>query len=290
MKNRKDFAVFILTHGRPENILTYKTLRSQGYTGRIVLLVDDEDKEKNKYLKNFGDEVFVFSKQEAIDLTDSGDNFNKRGSVVYARNYSFVVAKKIGIKYFIQFDDDYSAFRFTFDNDKNYITKQIRINNFDRVIEAMLDFYIESGATTIAMSQGGDFIGGEGSNVAKLYQKGKLPRKAMNSFFCNSEKPFKFFGIFNDDVNSYLLNGVKGNLFFTYPRIRLEQSGTQQNDGALTQLYLDCGTYVKSFYSVMMCPSCVTIGMMGVKHKRLHHKIHWKYAVPKLISEKWKKR
>ncbi|HEY7866855.1 MAG TPA: hypothetical protein VIC51_12735, partial [Psychromonas sp.] len=237
MKNRDDFAVFILTHGRPENVMTYKALKKQGYTGRIVLLVDDEDKSKNEYKKIYGKEVFIFSKQDAIDITDSGDNFNKRGSVVYVRNYSFVVAKKLGIKYFVQFDDDYTAFRYTFDNHKNYITKQIKINNLDAVLSAMLDFYIQSGVKTVAMSQGGDFIGGEGSNVAKLYKQGKLPRKAMNSFFCSTDRPFKFYGIFNDDVNSYLLNGVRGDVFVTYPRIRLEQADTQQNDGALTELY-----------------------------------------------------
>ena len=29
------FAVFILTHGSADNVVTYKTLRSDGYTGKI---------------------------------------------------------------------------------------------------------------------------------------------------------------------------------------------------------------------------------------------------------------
>ena len=40
MKN--NFAVFILTNGRANNVITYKVLRKQGYTGKIYLMVDDE--------------------------------------------------------------------------------------------------------------------------------------------------------------------------------------------------------------------------------------------------------
>ena len=79
------FAIFILTHGRSNNVVTYKTLKSQGYTGQIILLIDDEDQEASNYKKIYGDQVHIFNKQAAIDMTDSGDNFQKRNSVVYAR-------------------------------------------------------------------------------------------------------------------------------------------------------------------------------------------------------------
>lgn len=287
MKN--DFAVFILTHGRAENVITYKTLREYGYTGKIYLMVDDEDKQADKYKEIYKDQVIVFSKQEAIDMTDSGDNFGKRNSVVYARNYNFIVAKKLGLKYFLQLDDDYSTFVYTFDNKKNYLSSRPKIKNLDSVIDAMLKFYIASGAKTIAMSQGGDFIGGEGSNVSKLHSMGKFARKAMNSFFCSTERPFKFMGRINEDVNAYVQLGLQGNLFITVPRIRLEQIQTQANSGGLTDIYLDLGTYVKSFYSVMYAPSCVKITEMGVSHRRLHHQVKWKNAVPMILSERFKK-
>ena len=283
------FAIFILTHGRSDNVVTYKTLRSQGYTGKIILLIDDEDKEADNYKKIYGNQVHTFNKQDAIDMTDSGDNFKKRNSVVYARNYNFKVAEKLGIKYFLQLDDDYSQFRYTFDNEDNYITKSISIKDLDGVIKCMLDFYINSNVTTIAMSQGGDFIGGEGSGVATKYKKGEFSRKAMNSFFCSTDRPFKFMGRINEDVNAYVSLGLKGSLFLTYPRIRLEQKETQANSGGLTDIYLDLGTYVKSFYSVMYAPSCVKITEMGVSNRRLHHKVSWKNAVPMVINESFKK-
>lgn len=289
MKHRTDFAALILTHGRSNSVVTYNTLRRQGYTGRIVLMVDDEDSQIDAYRKKFGDQVVVFSKQAAIDMTDSGDNFGKRNSVVYARNYTFTVAKELGLKYFLELDDDYTQFRYTFDNARNYITRNIEIKSLDGVIEAMLDFFIESGATTIAMSQGGDFIGGEKSTFSKLERKGKFSRKVMNSFFCDVDKPFRFMGRINEDVNLYAENGRRGELFITVPRIRLEQKQTQANDGGLTDIYLDLGTYVKSFYSVMYAPSCVKIAEMGVTARRLHHRLSWKHTCPLIIPEEYKK-
>lgn len=286
---RDDFAAFILTHGRADNVITYNTLRKQGYTGKIILLIDNEDAQIDDYKRKYGDEVFVFDKQKAIDITDSGDNFKKRNSVVYARNYNFVVAEELGYKYFLQLDDDYSAFRYTFDNYRNYITRSILIKNLDNIIKYMLEFYIDSGAKTIAMSQGGDFIGGEGSKVASLEREGKFSRKVMNSFFCSTDRPFKFAGRINEDVNAYTELGNKGDLFITVPRIRLEQIQTQANSGGLTDIYLDLGTYIKSFYSVMYSPSCVKINEMGVSNKRLHHMVKWKYTCPQVISADYRK-
>lgn len=289
MSHREDFAIFILTHGRANRVDTINTLKKQGYTGRIILLVDDEDKQISEYKRNFGSQVYIFPKKDAIAITDSGDNFNQRNSVVYARNYNFVVAKELGIKYFLQLDDDYTGFRYTFDNDKNYITRQINIKSLDVIIKAMLEFYIVSGAKTITMSQGGDFIGGEGSKVASLHREGKFSRKVMNSFFCSTDRPFKFMGRINEDVNLYTENGIRGSLFITVPRIRLEQKQTQAGSGGLTDIYLDLGTYVKSFYSVMYAPSCVKINEMGVTNRRLHHMVKWKNACPMILSEDFKK-
>jgi len=41
---RSDFAALILTHGRPDRVHTYFALRNAGYTGRILIVIDNEDK------------------------------------------------------------------------------------------------------------------------------------------------------------------------------------------------------------------------------------------------------
>lgn len=286
--NNTDFAVFILTNGRPDHVVTYSTLRRQGYTGLIYLLVDDEDNSIKRY-KELYKNVIVFNKQKAIDYTDSGDNFQKRNSVVYARNWNFIVAKQLGLKYFLQLDDDYVAFYNAFDNDRKYLTKRSRINSLDKVFSVMFDFLVDSGADAIATSQGGDFIGGPGSKMAKLQRQGKFSRKIMNAFFFSTNKPIKFMGRINEDVNAYVNLGSQGYLFITVPRIRLEQITTQTNSGGLTDIYKDLGTYVKSFYSVMYAPSSVFVTEMGVTFRRLHHQIKWKHAIPLIVDASQKK-
>ena len=58
---RDNFCTFILTHGRAGNVITYKTLKDEGYTGPLFLAVDNEDSQIAEYQKNFGKEnVLIF--------------------------------------------------------------------------------------------------------------------------------------------------------------------------------------------------------------------------------------
>ena len=63
---RSDFCVFILTHGRPDKVYTVESLRKSGYTGKIYIVIDDEDKTAEEYIRIFGDNVLVFSKDEVL--------------------------------------------------------------------------------------------------------------------------------------------------------------------------------------------------------------------------------
>ena len=65
---RNDFAVFILTHGRADNVVTVPAIKKAGYTGKIYFIIDDEDEQAEEYKKNFGaDRVIIFDKQAAYD-------------------------------------------------------------------------------------------------------------------------------------------------------------------------------------------------------------------------------
>jgi hypothetical protein len=151
----------------------------------------------------------------------------------------------------------------------------------------MVDFLKTSKALTVCLAQGGDFIGGPSGSKA---QKLQLWRKAMNTFVCASEKPFQFLGRINEDVNAYVVEGMRGNLMFTIPNMAVNQMQTQKNAKGLTEIYLELGTYVKSFYSVMYAPSCVKVVDMGPVHRRIHHRVQWKNCVPCIMSEDHKKR
>jgi hypothetical protein len=80
-----------------------------------------------------------------------------------------------------------------------------------------------------------------------------------------------------------------GKLFFQISNVCLVQLATQSNSGGNTEAYKSFGTYVKSFYSVMAAPDCCKIDLMGTTNKRIHHKINWNNAVPKILDEQHRK-
>lgn len=285
MRN-SDFVAFILSHGRSDNVVTYDTLRKSGYTGRIIIIVDNEDKTSYDYIQKFGAEnVEIFHKKAMADEIDEGNNFDNRKVIVHARNICFKVAKKLNIKYFIQLDDDYTSFRYRFVDDK-YTTKGT-VKNLDFYFDSMLDFYKSINAHSIAFAQGGDFIGGESCGLISNYLYNS--RKCMNSFICSTEREFQFIGSINEDVNTYTSVASRGHLFLTIPFIGLEQKATQSQSSGMTDIYLLSGTYLKSFHSVMMHPSSVRVSMMGFTTKRLHHLVKWKHTTPMIIEQKHKK-
>jgi len=281
---RDDFACFILTHGRPDNVKTYATLRKAGYTGRIYIVIDDEDKAGDQYRANHGDQVVTFSKAAIAPTFDEMNNFNDRRSVIYARNFCHDLAERLGLTYFLELDDDYTGFHLRFSSNGAYCSPSVR-STMDCIIDAMVDMLDVSGATSVAMSQGGDHIGGESN-------QNTMRRKAMNAFFCRADRRFMFRGILNDDVNTYVSLGSVGGLFLTPLAIMLVQAQTQAQTGGLTDIYLDSGTYVKSFYTVMVQPSSVKIGEMGDPRSdgyRIHHKIDWPKTVPMILSPEHRK-
>jgi hypothetical protein len=280
MMRESDFCAFILTHGRPDKVVTYNSLRKSGYTGRIFLVVDDEDKTAEQYRARFGEEVLTFSKADVASRSDEGYNPKARKVILYARNAAFELAERLGIKYFIELDDDYTMFRYEFDRRGEIGVK--RILDLDTVFDLLLDFYKAIPALSIAIAQGGDFMGGRNETI-------KTKRKAMNSFICSTDRPFRFFGYLNEDVNAYTDLARKGGLFLTILQIALLQMATQKNAGGMSEAYLASGTYMKSFFSVVYCPSAVRISMLGRDHRRIHHAINWNAVAPRILREEHRK-
>lgn len=285
MWNRQDFCVLILTHGRPDRVYTVDTLKRCGYTGPVYLVVDDLDSTVPQYQEEFPGQVIVFDKKAVAKTFDRGDNFENMKTIIFARNASFEIAKQLGFKYFLQLDDDYRHFQYRFDDALRYRPKVIK--DLDSIFGHLLEFFISSGATTFAFAQGGDFIGGAGNPMAESV---RLKRKAMNSFFCSTDRPFKFIGRINEDVNTYVRLGSVGELILTTNQLTLEQMQTQSNAGGMTETYLESGTYLKSFYSVMYQPSSVRVALLQDREQsRLHHRVMWKNTVPMILRESIRK-
>ena len=180
----KNFAVLILSHGRADNVITIKTLRNIGYTGKIYIVIDNEDNQKEKYEKlEDVEDVIVFDKSLEIEKTDTADNYKDHRLVVYARNKCHDIAKDLGLEYFLELDDDYTGFGIRYAEGDTL--KRAEIKDADKLFDDFIKFLEVSGALTVAFAQGGDYIGGVGSKV----WSDRLARKAMNCFLSNRPKP-----------------------------------------------------------------------------------------------------
>lgn len=279
-----DYAVFILTNGRPSNVLTYNALKKAGYTGRIYIIIDNQDKKANAYKERFGNQVIVFDKEDIASQTDTHDNFGNMKAIVYARNASYKIAENLGLKYFIQLDDDYTDFRYKFNDRGDY--GDWTIKNIDNIFQAIFQYYAQTPARCIAIAQGGDFIGGKNSKKASELTP---LRKCMNTFFCSTERPVRFRGTMNEDVTTYTTCGSRGGIFMTITNTAINQKQTQSLEGGMTDTYKDGGTYLKTFYTILSQPSSVKVSVMRSKYTRIHHEVRWNNTVPLILSEDIKK-
>lgn len=109
---RDDFAVFILTHGRPDKIVTLKSLKKGNYSGKWYVVIDNEDEKESEYRRKYGDHVLQFDKKAISETFDTMDLSEDRRTIVYARNVCFELAKQIGVRYFLELDDDYVCFMY----------------------------------------------------------------------------------------------------------------------------------------------------------------------------------
>ena len=278
----EDFAVFIISHNKPINE-TYKTLQKCNYTGPYYFILDDEDRKIKSYRKLYGEEhVKIFSKKEMAKKFNSFDNFNFDNVIIYARNACYDIAEELGIHYFIELDDDYDQFRLRFPQEENLSIMHSK--NINKVLDCCLNYYKKCKAIKIlAMCQGSD---------VQAVQTGKVLRKAMNGLFCCTERRVVFNGRINEDVNSYTRYNQLGEIFMSLPNVHLNQLPTQTT-GGMAGTYATYGTYVKSFYSVIQCPSFVKVSTFSKGFRmakfRMHHKIFSKYGYAKILSDKYKK-
>lgn len=276
----KDFAVFILSHGRADTITTYKALRDGGYTGRTYVVIDNEDDQEDLYRQKFGDDIIQFDKRDYLEKTDLGDLDTDRRIGVFARNFIQDEAKRLGYKFHLQLDDDVHGFTYRFAQGK--VLRALHCSHLDEVFSGMVEYMKKTPITSLSFALSAYNMGGVDGSI-----KDGMTRKTMTTFLMRADDLRYFHMRMNDDITTSLINGMRGKLYYSYLPIEVEVDKTQVKAGGMTDIYQKNGTYRKSFYSVMCCPSCVKVSAMGITDYRIHHTISWNNAVPKLLSERW---
>ena len=276
----KDFAVFILSHGRADTISTYRALRDGGYTGRTYVVIDNEDDQEDLYRQKFGDDIIQFDKRDYLEKTDLGDLDTDRRIGVFARNFIQDEAKRLGYKFHLQLDDDVHGFTYRFAQGK--VLRALHCSHLDEVFSGMVEYMKETPITSLSFALSAYNMGGVDGSINE-----GMTRKTMTTFLMRADDIQYFHMRMNDDITTSLINGMRGKLYYSYLPIEVEVDKTQVKAGGMTDIYQKNGTYRKSFYSVMCCPSCVKVSAMGITDYRIHHTISWNNAVPKLLSERW---
>lgn len=279
----KNFAVFILSHGRAKTITTYKALRTHGYTGPLYVVIDNEDDQEPLYREKFGQDIIQFDKRDYIPITDLGDLDDDRRIGVFARNFIQDKAAEMGYDYHLQMDDDMEGF--TWRTIKNGRLVCVQVNNIDAMLSAMVEYMENAPFVSLSFGLAMYYVGGLENST---WTKQMIP-KTMGTFLMRKDCKHYFHMRMNDDITTSALANSRGQLFYTYLPLRVDTVQTQSNAGGMTDIYKDNGTYRKSFYTVMALPSCTKISRMGLHDYRLHHEIVWNNCAPKILSESWRK-
>lgn len=304
MENQKRYAIFISAY-RNTKIKTLQTLTRCGYIdhSNIYIIVGIDDPNLEEFKEKYKDHCIIFDKEKDalpyIDTCINKENFTYL-STVFTSTAQMKIAKELGYKYFMQLDDDSNNFMI------RYVYKD-KLINIKKTEEGVLDNFINKAIDILDSSpkvygvsflQAGDLMGG----VESLpYVVGK--RKFMNTRIYDVEKQLKFIGLLNEDTTYYTQYGKLGYIFLTLDGLVLDQLDSQNKSSGtgLTSLYAKFGTYIKSFFSLIVNPSALKIMVMGgggklnenankrIYNPRIHHFIEWENICPKILDEKWRK-
>lgn len=284
---RDDFAVLILTHGRAHEQKTYTALRKQGYTGKCYFVLDNMDEQADEYKSIYGEEnVLIFDKEEAWQKTDTFFNKKNLLAVVFARNASFQLAKNVGLKWFVNCDDDIENFSLKVPIKGKLITKNI--SQFDHVLESMIGFMEATSSDCLGISEEGCFVGGVNESVKK-----GLQWSCTHWFLMNVNSPLRFRGQYLEDMLFSIETEKMAKLVYSTMLVsqRLPSlKAVKKQEGGMHETYKADGganNYVAMFSCVIANPDCFKI-------KRSSDGT-WKRSMrqdafrAKIINEKYKK-
>ena len=304
----EDYCIFIISYGRPEFLKnkTWRLLERLNSSAKKYIVCSDDDSTLQKYKDMYGEEtVIVFNKEECersthFDLMDCyhGEHNNKAGAV-WARNMQYKLARKLGYRWFMMFDDDYISFHirnvFKSKTGKKYNDAKCDFygHTFDEYCLKMFDVLNSSPwLYALGSPQGGDYVASPDNDRKTGFVNEEYKFKAMNVFWFDCEKEIRFYGRTNEDCTAYVLNGSRGELSLTMHGPQIRQVPTQLKKGGMTDIYKYFGTYTKSLYSSMALPSGVYVNVVGGtknmnKSIRIHHLVKWNNTVPKIIDDKY---
>ena len=272
---RDDFGVLICSHCRAETMTTHDVLRRQGYTGKIIVVIDDEDEQREEY-ENRYECVEVFCKESEYQKAD-GVIFGKKDSALYARNASYDIAKKYGLVYFAEIDDDMTGFYFRYIEG---LTAKSSKANLDKLFDAMICFMDSGEISALSLMVQSDYIGGING---RAFQKGLLRAITGGFVILKTERRISFLSCMNEDYATSFVCGQKGGLLLRVDAGMVLSQKLRCNTGGDELLYKEMNLFSRAFVLCIVRPDCMKVDSKN------EARVKWDVAVPMIMSERWRK-
>lgn len=280
---RDDFALFILSNGRPDEQLSLNLMLDHGYTGDWYILCDNLDETLDRYKEIYGDKVIVFNKEEWGEKTDTFGNEKDMRSVVYARNASMHIAREMGYKYMAQFDDDHQKYVIRYEDEGSLRTGGIG-KRMNEIVNAFVGYLENSPVGTLTFGYGAPYIGGLNGE----FSKGLGTSWVYSTFFIDLEYDFEFRGLHVEDyifVSDYMKRGIP--MYSVYD-IQMSTFSRGSNAGGLQDIYDSSSDYEVAFYALMNEPKAVEVTLKTANNKFATTQ-RPATRTPKVLNERWRK-
>jgi len=290
----KDFAIFILTHGRPDKQYTLDILKEHGYTGKVYLVLDDTDKSIQQYIDNFGAEnIIIFNKNHYLNTADVGTNKPTDKCILYAKCACEDISKSLGLKAFVVCDDDITRIKLRVP-DYEHGSLPTYDGNFDKLFEYMVDFMIEGKLVGTGFCEQVAFLPGIKVFDEAHREKLRNLRIPYQFIFRNAAYPVEWRSYYGeDDITEMLDNHIRP--WYKVPFVQyssLPTGGYHDTEDGMSETYKLVGDFERTMLYVMYRPDCV---MVRTYHVTSENKDIWikqvrkNNAFPKIISGRFKK-
>lgn len=258
----------------------------------VTLLYDSKHPQLAEAAKTDGWDVEVFDWMDTIkDMNNPGWTHNylkTKGVVSPARRAAYFAARKRGIRYFMELDDDWNGIQIpSFISEqlpsrkRMYIKKEpedFALRYFKFIVERMFQLVADTGCT-VAFVQSGELLS---ADVSHYHFKPKV----MNTFILDANEIIVGGGI-NEDVNIYCRRLIEKPCFQVGYLI-WSHGGSQLNFRAGADYK---GTWEKTFATVITNPTATKLatyknpgsGKQDMNYARIHHNVQYERTQPKHV-------
>lgn len=279
MKN--DIPIFIPSYHRPTNIKTAYYFIKRGWEATSIhVVIDNEADDKAEYeeeAQKWGFNLHVFDMEECRERYDYVHRASKaRRSAGQARNMFYDIAIGLGIDFYIVIDDDTSGFEM---RPFGIHARQGGISDVRYAYEAIKAIMQKRHIGLFGLPQSGDIYSSQIDTQTLRY-------KVMNTTFVNVPYIYRGErGVQDNDTSQFV--AVMNEGYFTgslRTGLILHQQPSAKQSGGLTDLYNECKLLNKSLVCVIQYPSAIRAERQKMNGGRLHHRINYRYLMPKIIK------